>query len=145
MKDRVCFWWKERGTYLIPTYLPTYLPTWTIKLISPFFARKVVNKAINSGRIKTQKRRIKTSFQISALWGLAINFKFYLFLKNGPTPASFIVYFRSFQTNIITNFTTNKCEKCPPSTRCWDSNPRPLEHESTPITTRPRLPPKILS
>ena len=26
---------------------------------------------------------------------------------NGPTPASFIVYFRSFQTNIITNFT--KC------------------------------------
>ena len=27
------------------------------------------------------------------------------FLKNGPTPASFIIYFRSFQTNIISNFT----------------------------------------
>ena len=26
-------------------------------------------------------------------------------------PASFIVYFRSFQTNIITIFTTNICEK----------------------------------
>ena len=28
------------------------------------------------------------------------------FLKNGPTPASYIVYFRSFQTNIITIFTS---------------------------------------
>ena len=28
-------------------------------------------------------------------------------LKNGPTLASFIVYFRSFQTNVITIFTTN--------------------------------------
>ena len=32
-------------------------------------------------------------------------------LKNGPTPASFIIYFWSFQTNIITIFTTNICEK----------------------------------
>ena len=30
---------------------------------------------------------------------------------NGPTPASFIAYFRSFQTNIITIFTTKICEK----------------------------------
>ena len=28
------------------------------------------------------------------------------FKKNGPTPASYIVYFRSFQTNIITIFTS---------------------------------------
>ena len=27
---------------------------------------------------------------------------------------------------------------------CWDSNPRPLEHESPPITTRPGLPPWLL-
>ena len=33
------------------------------------------------------------------------------FKKDGPTPASFIVYFRSFQTNIIAIFTTNVCEK----------------------------------
>ena len=33
------------------------------------------------------------------------------FFKNGPTPSSFIVCFRSFQTNIITYFTTNICEK----------------------------------
>ena len=31
--------------------------------------------------------------------------------NNGPTPASFIVYFKSFQQNINTIFTTNKREK----------------------------------
>ena len=36
---------------------------------------------------------------------------------------------------------TNKCEKCPFSIWCWDSNSRPLEHESLPITTWPGLPP----
>ena len=34
-----------------------------------------------------------------------------LFFKNGPTPASFLFYFRSFQTNIITILTTNTCEE----------------------------------
>ena len=48
--------------------------------------------------------------------------------------------FSSFQTN-ITMFTTNLCEKCPSSIRCWDSNSRPSEHGSPPITTRPGLPP----
>ena len=33
-------------------------------------------------------------------------------------------------------------KKCPSSIQCRDSNPRPLEHESPPITTRPGLPPK---
>ena len=56
--------------------------------------------------------------------------------KNGSTLASFIVYFQSFQTNIITIFTTNTCEKCPFSIQCWDSNPRPSEHESPSISTR---------
>ena len=59
-------------------------------------------------------------------------------------PASFRL-FSSFQTN-ITNFTTNVCEKNVhlPSIRCWDSNPRPPEHESPSITTRPGLPPSRL-
>ena len=61
------------------------------------------------------------------------------FFKNGPTPASFHL-FSSFQTH-ITIFTTNKCEKCPSSIWCWDSNSQPLEHEFPPITTRPGLPP----
>ena len=62
-----------------------------------------------------------------------------VFLKNGPTPASFIIYFQSFQTNIITILTTIICEKITSSIRCWDSNPRPLEHEPPAITTRPGL------
>ena len=52
-------------------------------------------------------------------------------------PGLFFIY---FQTN-ITIFTTNKREKCPSSIWCLDSNPRPLEHESPAITTRPGLPP----
>ena len=57
-----------------------------------------------------------------------------LFL-NIPFPASFSFIFGLFQTNNAI-FTINKCEKCPSSIQCWDSNPRPLEHESSPITTR---------
>ena len=57
----------------------------------------------------------------------------------GPTQANIIVYFWSFQANIITNFITNICEKCPSSIRCGISKPWPLEHESPPITTRPGL------
>ena len=50
--------------------------------------------------------------------------------------------FSSFQTH-ITNFTTNRYGKKvhPVYLRCWDSNSRPWEHESPPITTRPGLPP----
>ena len=35
-------------------------------------------------------------------------------------------------------------KKCPSSIRCRDSNPRPLERESIPITTRPGLPPSFI-
>ena len=56
-------------------------------------------------------------------------------------PRPLFVHFRSLQ---IKNyfFTTNQCEKmsCPSSIWRWDSNPRPLKHESSPITTRPGLP-----
>ena len=31
--------------------------------------------------------------------------------------------------------------KCPSSKQRWDSNPRPFEHELSPITTIPELPP----
>ena len=52
------------------------------------------------------------------------------------------LFFVYFQTN-ITIFTANKCEKCPFSIRCWDSNPWPSVYDSPPITTRPGLPPEI--
>ena len=61
------------------------------------------------------------------------------FKKMGP-PWPLFRLFSYFQTN-ITILTTNECEKCPCSIRCLDLNSRPSEHESPPITTRPRLPP----
>ena len=62
---------------------------------------------------------------------------FYPF-KNGPTPASFWFIFGLFKQTI--QFYKNICEKCPSSKWCRDSNPRPSERESLPITTRPGLP-----
>ena len=57
-------------------------------------------------------------------------------------PRSLFNLFLSFQTH-ITNFTTNRyVKKCPSCIPYWDSNSRPLEHESSPITTRPEPPPK---
>ena len=65
------------------------------------------------------------------------------FFKKGPIPASFIIYFWSFQTNIIPIFKTNICEKMSIQYWCLDSNQRPSEHESPPITTGPGLPPTV--
>ena len=64
------------------------------------------------------------------------------FFKNGPSPASISFIFELFQTN-NTIFTTIQCEQmsCPSSIRRRKSNPRPLECESPPMTTRPGLPP----
>ena len=70
-----------------------------------------------------------------------LTFTFYLIIflkKKWANPGLFFVSFWSFQTN-ITIFTTNICEKCPSSIWCRDLNPRPLECESLPITTRPGL------
>ena len=68
-----------------------------------------------------------------------------LFFKKWANPDLFFIYFRSFQTNIITIFITNICEKCPSSIQFQDSNPQPSERESLPISTRPGLPPYLSS
>ena len=60
-----------------------------------------------------------------------------LFLKNGPTPASFSFIFVFPNTHC--NCKTNKCKKCPSSIQCRDPNSQPLEYESPPIGTRPGL------
>ena len=60
---------------------------------------------------------------------------------NGLSLASFLFIFVFTITSI---FTTNICAKCPSNLRCWDSNARPSEHKSPPITTRPGLQPTIL-
>ena len=46
---------------------------------------------------------------------------------NGLTPASFCVYFRSFQTNNTIFQQQINVKICPSSIRHWDSNPRPFE------------------
>ena len=54
--------------------------------------------------------------------------------------ASFSFIFGLFRQTLQI-FTTNVCEKCPCSIWHRDSNPRPQERESPPLTTRPGLPP----
>ena len=64
-------------------------------------------------------------------------------LKMGQSRPLFHL-FLSFQTH-ITNFATyNYVKNCPFSIWCWDSNSRPLERESPPVTTRPGLQPICL-
>ena len=61
-----------------------------------------------------------------------------LLFLNGPTPATSIVYFRSFQTRFY-NFLQQIYVKMSIHIGCRDSNPQSSERESPPITTRPRL------
>ena len=61
------------------------------------------------------------------------------FLK-WANPVLFFIYFPSSQTNIFTIF-TSICEKM--TIQYMVPNPRPLEHESPSITTRPGLPPSL--
>ena len=43
----------------------------------------------------------------------------------------------------FSNSSTIKYENNPYSMRCWDSNSQPFDHQSYPITTRPRLTPPL--
>ena len=63
-----------------------------------------------------------------------------LFFKKWAIPGLFFVYFWSY-SNKQYNFYNNSKWKNPSSIQRRDLNPRPLEHESPPITTRPGLPP----
>ena len=69
------------------------------------------------------------------------------FFKKCANPGLFFNYFWSFQTNIVTIFTTNQCEKmsCPSIILCQDLNPQPSVHEPPPITTIPGLLPSFLA
>ena len=63
------------------------------------------------------------------------------FLKKWAIPGLFFVYFRSFSQNINTILQQINLKKCPSSIEHWDSNTRPSECESPPISTRQGLPP----
>ena len=64
------------------------------------------------------------------------SFNFHLFgsvlsFLNGPSSANHYNYFNQYMWKML----------CPSSVRHQASNPQPLEHESSPIITRPVLPP----
>ena len=67
-----------------------------------------------------------------------------IFLKNGPTWASFLFIFGFFKQAIKSLQQINAKKVCPYSKQHQDSNPHPLEHEPSPITTRPGHPPHFL-
>ena len=72
-------------------------------------------------------------------------FCYYIFFKkNGPTPASFSFVFGLFKQTLLQFLQKIYVKKCPSSIRYQDSNPRPSECESLPITTRPGLTPGLL-
>ena len=54
-------------------------------------------------------------------------------------PQPLFIYFHFFKHTLQFLQQIN-VKKCPSSIRCQDSNSRPLEHESPPITTRSGLP-----
>ena len=62
----------------------------------------------------------------------------FLFLKMS-IPATF----RFFYKQTIQFLQQINVKKCPSRIQHWDLNPRPLEHESSPITTRSKLPPAL--
>ena len=99
----------------------------------PFLWSLLVEGDEGSYRLKWQAFLFMTTPKNNAQY--ALHHSLHVFLKKMGHRL-----FSSFQTN-ITIFTAKKWAKCPFSIRCWDSNPRPLEHESPPITTRPGPPP----
>ena len=51
-----------------------------------------------------------------------------------------LVYFGLFkQTKQTVQLLQINVKKCPSSIQCWDSNPRPLKHKSSPVENRPGL------
>ena len=79
-----------------------------------------------------------TRFRIAWLYFSAGQDVFFSPLMGHPRPLLSFIFGIFKQTLQSYN---NICEKCPSSIRYRDSNPRPLEVESPPITTRPGLPP----
>ena len=74
----------------------------------------------------------KTSLEMCQRWVVFLK-------KKWANPASFSFIFGLFQTNINTILQQINVKKCPSSIRHRDSNPRPSECKSPPITTRPGL------
>ena len=71
--------------------------------------------------------------------------RFYFVLEMGHTQSLFCIMLPcglfKHQSNVQQTHVENDCSILQP----WDSNSRPLGHESPPVTTRPGLPPRLYS
>ena len=78
-------------------------------------------------------------------WTIRSDFRFYslLFFKKWAIPGLFLVYFRPFQAKKQSNSDHKSMLKI--VYPVLDSNRWLLEHKLSPITTRPVLPPNLLS
>ena len=65
---------------------------------------------------------------------------YHVFLKKWANPASFSFIFGLFKQTLLQFLQQIKCEKCPSSIQCRDSNSQPTDYQSPPLTTRPGLP-----
>ena len=63
------------------------------------------------------------------------------FYKKWANPGLFFLYLLVFFKQTLLFLQQINVKKCPSSKWHRDLNPRPLEHESSPMTTRPELPP----
>ena len=79
--------------------------------------------------------------EFDAAWNLKISMWFWSNESNFLR--IFLLFFKMGHPLHLFVFSKHQCKKCPSSIRCWISNSRPLEHQSSPITTRPRLPPEL--
>ena len=70
--------------------------------------------------------------RVQVIWGSALDGFFKI---KWASRSLFFVYFRSFQTN-NTFLQQINVKICPSSIWCWDSNPQPLKHESSPNTLK---------
>ena len=82
-------------------------------------------------KITCKEQQLMTKRLLKLVQAFFVN----LALLNGLSPPLFRL-FRSFSNKHQYNFHNKLMWKQPPSMQCWDSNPRPSEHETLPITTR---------
>ena len=69
--------------------------------------------------------------------------RYYMIFFKWANPGLFYHLLLVFSNKYHCNFKIKYIQKCPFTIQSWDLNPRPLEHESPPITTRPELLPNI--
>ena len=111
-----------------------------IKIFQYFFQYKELKSLIRWTLITNS---VKAAYLINAETHILIQFCCLFFFLNGPTRPLFRIIFGLFKQTSIHFLQKNQCENFLIPSSIWrrDSNPQPLNHESSPITTRPGLPP----